>query len=92
MVSLTADLQGPVFILVDIDGGEFELLNSCGNGFDFRNCTWLIETHSRELEMNCARFLNEKNYKVTIIKNAWWRSVIPEKRPLEHNRWLYAEI
>ena len=83
--------QSPFFFLVDIDGGEFELLKSCGSNFDFSKATWIIETHSEELESQCIRFLKERKYNVTIIKNAWWRFLIPEQRPLEHNRWLFAE-
>jgi len=25
-----------------------------------------------------------------IIKDAWWRVIVPEMRPIEHNRWLWA--
>lgn len=88
---LIKDIGGNKFFLVDIDGGESDLLNSCGDNFDHASVTWLIETHSKELEDSCVSFLQKKNYKVTIIKNAWWRRIIPEQRPLDHNRWLYAE-
>ena len=88
---LIKNLQGNIFFLVDIDGGEFDLLGSCGKDFDHSSATWLIETHSKELEDLCSDFLKKRNYKVTIIKNAWWRKIIPEQRPLVHNRWLYAE-
>ncbi|MFT3908090.1 MAG: hypothetical protein QM737_01585 [Ferruginibacter sp.] len=83
--------SGNKFFLVDIDGGEFDLLNSCGNNYDHKHSTWLVETHSKELEDNCVDLLKKWNYKVTIIKNAWWRKFIPEHRGVEHNRWLYAE-
>ena len=89
--TLIRNFTGRFFFLVDIDGGEYELLNSCGSKFDFASACWLIETHSNELEKKCVRFLHEKNYKVTIIKNAWWRHIVSEHRPLVHNRWIYAE-
>ncbi len=88
---LVENFNGNKFFLVDIDGGEFDLLNSCGDHYDHRHSIWLVETHSKELEDNCIAFLKQHNYKVTLIKNAWWRKFIPEQRPLEHNRWLYAE-
>ncbi len=88
---LVKNIQDKIFFLVDIDGGEFDLLVSTGNEFDHSSSTWLIETHSKELEDQCCDFLEKRNYRVTIIKNAWWRKIIPEKRPLAHNRWLYAE-
>ena len=88
---LVKKVQESTFFLVDIDGGEYDLLGSCGKDFDHSASAWLIETHSKELEDLCSDFLKKRNYKVTIIKNAWWRKIIPEQRPLVHNRWLYAE-
>jgi len=89
--NLIKNIKPPSFFLVDVDGGEFELLNSCGSDFDHTAAIWLIETHTKELEDNCVDFLRKRNYEVSIIKNAWWRSFIPEQRPLDHNRWLFAE-
>lgn len=79
-----------IFYLVDIDGGEFELLYSTDSDFEHSNKTWLIETHSIELENSCMSFLKKWDYKVVIIKNAWWRIFIPEYRQIKHNRWIYA--
>lgn len=81
----------PFFFLVDIDGGEYDLLQTCGPGFDHSQATWLFETHSTELEAQCVQYLQQKGYTVTIIKNGWWRFLIPERRGTGHNRWLYAE-
>jgi hypothetical protein len=25
-----------------------------------------------------------------LIKNAWWRTLYPELRPIKHNRWLFS--
>lgn len=78
-----------VFILMDVDGGEQVIMESfkCKENAAI---DWLIETHSAELEKNVSAILERHGYKVHIIKNAWWRAVIPEQRPLAHNRWLYA--
>ena len=78
-------------ILMDVDGVEEVIIR----GFDFelntgKSITWVIETHSAELENNIRSILESHGFKVTIIRNAWWRRWIPEKRPLAHNRWLYA--
>jgi hypothetical protein len=91
VIELIRPYNGNYFFLVDIDGGEYELLNSCGINFPYTSARWLIETHSAELEKNCIDFLHMHNYKVHIIRNGWWRKLIPEQRPLPHNRWLYAE-
>lgn len=91
VAELTKNIHQAKFFLVDIDGGEIELLKSCGEEFNHGNCFWLIETHSKILEDQCISYLLGRKYKVKIIKNAWWRCLIPENRPLDHNRWLYAE-
>lgn len=91
MDTMLKNMQPPFFILVDIDGGESDLLDSCGDDFNYKGASWLVETHSKELEDKCIDFFRRHRYNVTIIKNAWWRKFIPEQRPLEHNRWLFAE-
>ena len=50
----------------------------------------LVETHSVELERDCMGLLEELQYHCQIIENAWWRNVIPELRPIQHNRWFFA--
>lgn len=89
---LTNGMGNALFFLIDIDGGEFELLSSCGDNFNYQNSIWLIETHSKELEDSCMSFLKERGFAVEIINNKWWRFLLPEQRPLAHNRWLYAEF
>lgn len=88
---LVKDFNGNKFFLVDIDGGESDLLSSCGDDYDHKHSCWLVETHSKQLEDSCIEFFKKRKYRVTLIKNAWWRKIISEHRPLEHNRWLYAE-
>lgn len=79
-----------IFILMDIEGAEQKIME----GFDFKNTDeiiWLIETHSLEIEQRLLQIFKREGYKTHIIKNGWWRRFVPEKRPLSHNRWLYAE-
>lgn len=87
---LIKDSPAPYFFLVDIDGGEYDLLQACSPYFDHSQASWLFETHSPELETQCAQYLKQKGYTVTIIKNGWWRFFIRERRGTGHNRWLYA--
>jgi hypothetical protein len=54
------------------------------------NVDILVETYSSEPERHCVNFLKEVGYTCRIIKDAWWRSLIPQQRPREHNRWLFA--
>lgn len=79
-----------IFILMDIEGAEEQVVE----GFDFRNnakVSWLIETHSAAIEEKVVALFKAHRYDTTIINNAWWRKLIPENRPLGHNRWLYAQ-
>lgn len=78
-----------VFILMDIEGAEKNVID----GFDFKTdaeIDWVIETHSLKIEEDIVNALVLHGYRVSIIKNAWWRFIFPEKRPLAHNRWLFA--
>jgi hypothetical protein len=78
-----------IFILMDVDGGEQNIVEH----YTFSSTVkidWLIETHSLELEENVNNILVKNGYTVKIIRNAWWRRLAPEKRPLAHNRWMYA--
>jgi hypothetical protein len=91
IAELVRDLPRPVFLKVDIDGGEVDLLQSAEGCDALSDLRWLIETHSKELEAGCIRWLEAHGYTTRIIYNAPWRVLLPEQRPLEHNRWLVAE-
>jgi hypothetical protein len=88
--SFAADLQGPCVVKIDVDGGEGLVLQGAGALLDRKDVSWIIETHSAALERDCERALKAKGLTTLIIKNAWWRKLIPELRPLAHNRWLAA--
>jgi methyltransferase FkbM-like protein len=77
-----------VLIKVDVEGRELMVLQGAAQLLKNNNCFMLIETHSAQLEKDCISFLNKEGYAARIIKNAWWRSILPERRPLVHNRWL----
>lgn len=81
--------QKNIFILMDVDGGEQRIIEQWAID-PTTTIDWLIETHSLAFEENITRILTRLGYQVTIIPNAWWRKFIPEKRPLAHNRWMYA--
>ena len=87
---LAERILGPCLIKIDIDGPEAELLRSAAALLTLPDVRWLIETHSVALENECIAILESFGYAVTIVRNAWWRAIVPELRPLEHNRWLVA--
>jgi hypothetical protein len=77
-------------IKIDVDGAEFDVLKSGKSLFSEGKVDLLVETHSFELEKTCIEWLQMRGYNCNLIKNAWWRSIIPEQRPIPHNRWFFA--
>src|SRR5207245_773464 len=82
-------LKPPDVIKMDIDGPEYEVL--CGSPRVLNECRpkMIVEVHSRALETDCKRLLEESGYNVKIVRN---HPFIREWRPnAELNRWLAAE-
>jgi hypothetical protein len=73
-----------------VDGAEIEVLESAADLLGQADVALLIETHSYKLEAECMAWLLERNYRTSIIKNAWWRRIVPDGRVIAHNRWLSA--
>jgi hypothetical protein len=78
------------FIKIDVEGAEIDVLQSAHGLLTTNRPALLVEVHSASLEDACLTMLQGLQYKVRIIKNAWWRPILPEQRPLPHNRWLIA--
>lgn len=87
---LAEGMPAPVFLKVDIDGPEAEVLRGGPRLLHDHDCRLLIETHSPEAEADCERQLQAAGYTVRIIRPGWWRAVLRERRPIPHNRWLAA--
>jgi tRNA A58 N-methylase Trm61 len=88
---ILVDRTMPGLIKIDVEGqevavinGALELISECSALF------LLIETHSQALEAECWSILEKHNMALQIVKNAWYRSVFPENRSIEHNRWIWA--
>lgn len=93
-VSVAELLDGepsPAFLKVDVDGGEVDVISSAANYRCLGKTRWVVETHSLELEEECLKWFNDHDFRTLIVDAAWWRSLIPEQRPLVHNRWLVAQ-
>jgi predicted RNA methylase len=88
--SLVGSIQLPCFVKMDVDGAEAEILKGASLLNGLGGVRWLIETHSRDLERECVEQLKAAGFETRIIRNAWWRVLIPELRPVEQNRWLAA--
>lgn len=85
---LVAGKKEPIFIKVDVDGGEFDVLQSADSCATIR-LSWIVETHSKELELACMEWLLAHQFDARIINNSWWRVFLPELRP-RHSRWILA--
>lgn len=80
----------PCLVKIDVDGGERDVLAGAGELLGHRQTRWLIETHSQELEADCQQLLRKAGFTTVLVPNAWWRCLLPEQRPILHNRWLVA--
>ena len=88
--SLAASILTPCLIKMDVDGAEENILRGATVLNSLTGIRWLIETHSKELESTCVKILSEAGFQTEIIRNAGWRVLVPELRPIAHNRWLAA--
>lgn len=88
--SLASGLDTPCLIKVDVDGGELDVLRGSTVMLGRAGVRWLIETHSQDLERECLRILGQAGHQCRVVPNAWWRIIVPEMRPIPHNRWLVA--
>lgn len=84
------DFEGPCVVKIDVEGSEERVLNGAAKLLHRTDVFWIIETHSLELEQACERILGSNGFTTAVIGKAWWRALIPEARPIPHNRWLAA--
>jgi len=77
-----------IFLKIDVDGAELIVLEGIQKTLKTNNCFLIVETHSAQLEKDCQLFLEKLGYKFRVIDNAWWRIMLPERRPIAHNRWF----
>lgn len=80
----------PVFLKIDVDGPELDVLKSAERTLTDRKCLLVVETHGVAQERDCLAYLRGLSYTCRVVKNAWWRIILPEMRPIEHNRWFVA--
>jgi FkbM family methyltransferase len=83
-------LQRPVLLKIDVDGGELDVLKGARQTLSTGQAFLIVETHTQDLESRCIEFLERIGYRTTIVKNGWYRAVVPEMRPIAHNRWFIA--
>jgi hypothetical protein len=84
------EIRFPCLVKVDIDGGEAALLEGARKLLAVEGVRWIIEVHSAALQQQCLNILRQANYRVVVVRNAWWRNFLPELRPGELNHWIVA--
>jgi hypothetical protein len=88
--SYLAQIHFPCLVKVDIDGGETSMLEGASRLLASPQVRWIIEVHSPALQEKCLEILNQANYRTFVVRNAWWRHILPELRPTELNQWIVA--
>ena len=81
----------PTFVKIDVDGPEVQVLEGMAGILSEATCAVFVEVHSPDLELACTEALKAARYRVRLVRNAWWRLLYPELRPIELNRWLFAQ-
>jgi precorrin-6B methylase 2 len=80
----------PGIVKIDVDGNEIEVLNGGHAILQRQNVDLLVETHTAALESRSISLLRDFGFTTEVVKNGWYRWLIPEHRPGDHNRWLWA--
>lgn len=78
------------FVKIDVENAELDVLKSGSRLLSGMRGDVLVEVHSMALERQCQEWLRGHGFTVEVLRNAWWRIVLPERRPTAHNRWLWA--
>lgn len=78
----------PDFMKIDVDTAELDVLEGARELLLERRPSLVVEVHSEELERRCGVLLKAHGYAPTIVSQ---RRVLPDYRPIAHNRWLVAE-
>jgi SAM-dependent methyltransferase len=90
-LQVLAELPEPILLKLDVDGGEEAILRRLHPLLSTKSFLVLVETHSPELDRACLDLLEDSGYSARVLPPAWWRAVLPERRPLAFNRWIAAE-
>lgn len=77
----------PDVMKIDVDTAELDVLEGARELLSVRRPNLVVEVHSEELERRCGALLVEHGYRCTVVSQ---RRVLPDYRPIPHNRWLVA--
>jgi hypothetical protein len=88
--SLEHLISEPCLVKIDVEGHEVSVLRGASKLLAMERIRWIVEVHSQSNEVACLVLLGTAGLKTRIVSQAWWRALIPEQRPVEHNRWIVA--
>lgn len=77
----------PDLVKIDVDRAEASVLSGARRLLAERRPHLIVETHSPELERECADMLVAAGYGPVVVTQ---RRLLAENRPIAHNRWLIA--
>lgn len=81
-------LTFPVVVKMDIEGWEADALRTASELMR-GDSRWIVETHSPSLEMECLDIFGAAGLQTKVVKHAWWRRFVPERRPHVQS-WIIA--
>ena len=64
-------LELPCVMKIDVEGAELGVLESGPKTLNSPGVSWIIETHSLELENECIAMFRKAKLRTTIVDNAW---------------------
>jgi len=79
--------QPPDLMKIDVEGAEYDCLVGSRRVIREFSPVVILEVHSLTLEELCRGLLEDGGYHVEVVDR---RTMLPEYRPIEHNRWLCA--
>ncbi len=88
--NLDVPTEGPCLLKIDVEGHEASVLRGCRKLLSAPNTRIILETHGESAERDCVAILQSAGYSIQVVEKRWWRAILPEYRPLPHNRWLVA--
>lgn len=88
--ALLSHIGQPCLVKIDVEGAEAHVLEGAPKLLQTPRVRWIIETHAKTLEQTCRSMLRRAGLHTEVVDNAWWRTLLPEKRPIPHNRWIVA--
>jgi hypothetical protein len=77
----------PGLLKVDVEGAEVAVLRGSARILRDKRPAIILEVHGLDLEAECLTILEALAYEITVVKQS---RLLPDHRPIAHNRWIVA--